>query len=94
MPRDKRKVEEALCKKGFVLREGDHHRFIYFTGSGLKTHILTKTSHTPKMKEISDGLLGQMAKQCYLTKSDFIRLLDCPLTREQYEVILRKQDEI
>ncbi|SJM94160.1 conserved hypothetical protein [Crenothrix polyspora] len=94
MPRDKRKVEEALSKKGFVRREGDHHRFIYFTQSGLKTHILTKTSHTPKMKEIGDGLLGQMAKQCCLTKTDFLRLLDCPLTREQYEILLKNQGEI
>lgn len=25
MPRDKRKVEEALNKKGFERKEGDHH---------------------------------------------------------------------
>ncbi|MGZ8927249.1 MAG: type II toxin-antitoxin system HicA family toxin [Methylobacter sp.] len=88
MPRDKRKVEEGLIKKGFALREGDHHRFIYFTLEGKKSAIQTKTSHTPKMKEIPDNLLAQMAKQCGITKSQFSDLLDCPLSREEYEAIL------
>ncbi|HBA67173.1 MAG TPA: hypothetical protein DCZ48_13535 [Methylococcaceae bacterium] len=88
MPRDKRKVEEALAKKGFERKEGDHHRFIYRTLDGKKTAIITKTSHTPKMKEIPDNLLAQMAKQCGVTKSQFSELLDCPLCRKGYETIL------
>ncbi len=31
------------------------------------------------MKEIPDNLLAQMAKQCHLSKEDFLRLVDCPL---------------
>lgn len=68
MPRDKRKVEEALLKKGFENKEGDHHFYIYHTLQGKKSSIRTKTSHTPKMKEINDGILAQMAKQCRLNK--------------------------
>ncbi|MDD1626938.1 MAG: type II toxin-antitoxin system HicA family toxin [Methylococcaceae bacterium] len=88
MPKDKRKVEEALLKKGFEDKEGDHHFFIYHTLQGKKSSIRTKTSHTPKMKEISDGILAQMAKQCRLNKQDFMNLIDCPLSREQYEARL------
>lgn len=88
MPKDKRKVEEALLKKGFEDKEGDHHFFIYHTLQGKKSSIRTKTSHTPKMKEISDGILAQMAKQCRLDKQDFMNLIDCPLSREQYEARL------
>lgn len=91
MPRDKRKVEDGLVNKGFMLREGDHHRYIYHTLQGKKSDVHTKTSHTPKMKELGDNLLGQMAIQCKLTKSEFFNLLDCPLSREEYEVILQRK---
>lgn len=94
MPRDKRKVEEGLEKKGFKLKEGDHHRFIYYTIQGKKSAIQTKTSHTPKMKEIGDNLLGQMAGQCRLNKSEFFKLLDCPLSREEYQAILIKNGQL
>jgi hypothetical protein len=94
MPKDKRKVEESLLKKGFVGTEGDHHFFVYHTLEGKKSSIRTKTSHTPKMKEINDGLLAQMAKQCGLNKQEFINLIDCPLSREQYEKRLKEKGEI
>lgn len=94
MPKDKRKVEEALLKKGFEDKEGDHHFFIYHTLQGKKSSIRTKTSHTPKMKELNDGILALMAKQCRLNKQDFINLIDCPLSREQYEVRLKDKGEI
>jgi len=85
MPRRKQDVEQALARKGFRQREGDHHYFVYFNIKGKKTARFTKTSHSPKMREISDSLLGQMARQCGLSKSDFLDLIDCPLSREGYE---------
>lgn len=89
MPRQKTKVESALISKGFQQIENDHHYFIYFTQDGKKTTAKTKTSHTKKMKDIPDNLLGQMAKQCYLAKSQFLDLVDCPLSQEKYEDILQ-----
>ncbi|MEI7866941.1 MAG: hypothetical protein WCI11_03545 [Candidatus Methylumidiphilus sp.] len=88
MPRDKRKIEEALIQKGFERKEGDHHLFVYMTSQGKKSSVRTKTSHTPKMKEINDGLLTQMARQCRLNKQEFLNLVDCPLSREKYETLL------
>ncbi len=85
MPRDKKKVESGLTNKGFRQKEGDHHFFIYWTLDGKTSSIRTKTSHTPKMKEISDGLLGQMAKQCKLNKQDYLDLVDCPMDQKIYE---------
>ena len=85
MPRNKQDVEQSLKRKGFMRKEGDHHYFVYHTMSGLKTAIFTKTSHTPKMRDIPDNLLGQMARQCRLSKSEFLDLVDCPLSREVYE---------
>ena len=92
MPRDKSKVEKSLLAKGFELNETHHHYFIYYTQEGKKTTVKTKTSHTKKMKTIPDNLLGQMAKQCHLKKSDFLDLIDCPLSQEKYEQILKDRD--
>jgi len=92
MPRDKRKVETGLTNKGFRQKEGDHHFFIYWTLDGKKSSIHTKTSHTPKMKEIGDILLGQMSKQCRVNKRDFLDLVDCPMDQQTYEQKLEKLD--
>jgi hypothetical protein len=94
MPRSKSKVESALKSKGFEQIEGDHHFFVYLTVDGRKTTAKTKTSHTPKMKDIPDTLLGLMAKQCHLTKNEFLKLVDCTLSREGYEEILRSKNII
>ena len=74
-------------KKGFRQREGDHHRFIYFGPDGKKTPVVTKTSHTQSMKDIPDSLLAQMAKQCRLSKPELLNLVDCPLSRDDYQTL-------
>jgi hypothetical protein len=94
MPRKKIDVESALKRKGFNQTEGDHHWFVYVTIEGEKTTSRTKTSHTQKMKDIPDNLLSQMARQCRLSKRDFLDLIDCPLSREAYEDILKAQEEL
>ncbi len=94
MQRSRRDIESALERKGFERREGDHSRFIYHTPDGKKTKIKTKTSHGSGSKSIGDSLLGVMAKQCFLTKSDFLDLVDCPLDREGFEVKARERGGI
>ena len=94
MPRDKRKLEDALMHKGFERKEGDHHFFVYITQQGKKSSVRTKTSHTPKMKEIGDGLISQMAKQCHLNAKEFLCLVDCPLSREDYEKLLLAREAL
>jgi len=94
LPRSRRVVEESLLDKGFVQQEGDHHYFVYRTKDGLKTRARTKTSHSPKVRDISDALLSQMAKQCLITKPDFLRLVDCPMTQDACEQKLADLGEI
>ena len=89
MQRDARVIESALVKKGFVKSQGDHHYFTYQTIGGLITPIKTKTSYSPKHKSIGDSLLGMMCRQCRLNTQKFLELIDCPMTREQYETILK-----
>jgi predicted RNA binding protein YcfA (HicA-like mRNA interferase family) len=91
MPRKKAQVEASLKNKGFEQKDGNHHFFVYVTIAGQKTTVRTKTSHTPKTKDIPDNLLAQMGKQCQLSQSGFSRLVDCPLSRESYEDILKNK---
>lgn len=94
MPRSKKSVESALLTKGFQQDNNDHHFFVYFTQDGRKTRARTKTSHTAKMKDIPDNLLSQMAKQCKVTRAEFLDLVDCPMDRQRYEVVLTERGEV
>jgi len=46
------------------------------------------------MKDINDGLLAQMSKQCRLQREAFLGLVDCNLTQEDDEQWLIKQEII
>lgn len=90
MPRPQRNVEASLLRKGFRQRENDHSYFVYYRADGRKSRFSTKTSHGKR--EIDDSLLRMMAQQVGLTNGDFLDLVDCPLSREEYEAraILRR----
>ena len=94
MPKSKLEVEAALAGKGFVQEDNDHHFFVYWSIEGKQTRARTKTSHTKKMKQIGDGLLTEMARQCKLNKTEFTKLVDCPMSRAEYEDVLRRQGEL
>jgi predicted RNA binding protein YcfA (HicA-like mRNA interferase family) len=88
--RKTRDVTAALLRKGFCLREGDHSFFAYRRSSdSKKTSVFTKTSHGEN--ELNEYLLRQMARQCKLSLNEFLDLVDCPLSQEEYETLLRKQ---
>ncbi len=88
MPRDKRDVESGLGNKGFRWQDGDHHYHVYWSEEGKKSMARTKTSHGSG-RDISDDLLAKMSRQCGLTKGNFLKLVDCPLSRQEYESLLK-----
>ena len=88
MQRNKARVEAGLQAKGFQESSGDHSYFSFYTQGGKKTAVFTKTSLTPKTKVLSDPLLGAMARQCHISKAEFLQLVDCPLSRTAYEALL------
>lgn len=85
MPVKKRRdVEAGLLRKGFQKNEGDHHYFTYHRlVDGKATSIFTKTSHSAD--DLGDFLLGQMARQCRVNRKQFLDLIECPLSRQEYE---------
>jgi len=86
MPRLKRDVETGLLRKGFRPSQGKHQSFHYWTLAGRKTGIRTVTSHGAR--EIHDPILAYMARECKLSRRDFDRLIDCPMSQQQYELTL------
>ena len=89
MPRKARQVLSSMKAKGFLEdREGHHIFLIYETIDGLRTEIRTRVSHQSSGGDISDSLLGLMARQVRLTRRDLDQMIDCPLSREQYETKL------
>ncbi len=85
--RAKRDVESTLLKKGFQRDHGDHVWFIYYTQEGKKTTVRTKTSHG-STKDLGDSLLKEMSRQVRISKSQFLDLIDCPLSQAAYEKLL------
>jgi hypothetical protein len=88
MPRVKADVQTGLENKGFRKHEGDHHYYVYWSSEGKKSMAKTKTSHGSH-RDISDELLSKMARQCGVTKPNFLKLIDCPLQRSDYENLLK-----
>jgi hypothetical protein len=61
---------------------------------GRLSRIKTKTSHSAKVKSLSDDLLGAMASQCKVTKKEFLQLVDCTISREDYEKMLAERNAL
>lgn len=87
MQRTRQQIMSSLGKKGFTETDSyrDHYYFMYYTQSGKKTRIITKLSRGTHYKSIGNSLLNMMAKECKLNKNDFMDLIDCPLSRADYE---------
>jgi hypothetical protein len=94
MVRDQRTLEAALEDKGFRKREGDHHHYVYWGLDHKKSMAKTKTSHGGRGATISANLFSQMAKQVHLSTQEFADLVDCPLSRQQYDQLLRKRNAL
>lgn len=89
MSSDRRKILKNLEKKGFVrVREGKHIILKYFL-DGEPTLIRTLVSHGTSHRTVSSGLLSQMARQCKLSSEQFKNLIDCNLTKQEYELFVR-----
>ena len=91
---DRRKIEDALLKKGFV-REDSHHRYFYHVFEGKRTGAYTYTSHGTSYKTYGDPLLKRMKQELRLdTLKETIDLLKCPMSGEDYNDRLRGKGTI
>ncbi len=79
--RKSREIEAALEAKGFQRKNSDHKRFHLYV-DGRKTSVYTFLSHGKS--EYDAVLLGFVAKQLKLPRKQLDRLLDCPMSYEEY----------
>ncbi len=88
--RKAKKIEKNLLKKGFKKRDGKKHSlYVFHYSDGTKTGMKTIMSHKTPGRDIGDTLLSSMAKQVGLTLEQFLNLVDCPLSRDAYETLIR-----
>ncbi|MCK5766626.1 MAG: hypothetical protein KAH26_11620 [Bacteroidales bacterium] len=75
-----------LKKKGFVPSntKADDHKWLEYCIDGVRI-LHTKVSHGSNSTELRQPLIHKMAKQCKLTKNQFIDLATCPMSGEQYK---------
>jgi hypothetical protein len=74
-------ISRALSTKGFEC-DKSHHEMYWLHVEGRRSSVRTRISHGAR--EYGDNLLGQMARQLGLSRSEFDDLVDCPLSEEDY----------
>ncbi len=90
--RSAKDIDAALRKKGFRrYMDGKHIQYFFQTLDGRDSPIMTFISHGMGSTTIGDSLLGKMARQLHLTKSQFLALIDCTLDETGYREILTTQ---
>ena len=80
-------VRQALTNKGME-RDENHHEMFRKTIEGV-THLVTRISHGAR--EINNVTGGFMATQCCLQKKEFWELVDCSLSEEQWDNLIRNR---
>jgi len=86
---DRSDLETNLPKKGFRRDDDRDHIYFLHEHGGFETGVYTKVSHSPKLRDISGGLLTAIRKQLRLVSNrQVVDLARCPMTQEEYLSIL------
>ncbi|MGL6227378.1 MAG: hypothetical protein ACRC10_12230 [Thermoguttaceae bacterium] len=83
-----REIDAALRRKGFI-RELDGKHIRYFFSERVFTHI----SHGMLGCTVSSKLISEISRQLRLSKNQFLALIDCTLSEEDYRCLLQEQGE-
>lgn len=81
-------IKTSLCKKGFV-EDNNNHKKLNFLLDGKKTRMRTQYSHGKN--EVGEPLISMMARQIGLTKKQFIDLVSCSLSEEEYCLLVKEK---
>ena len=88
--RSAKKIDQSLRKKGFRREmDGKHIHYFFSESGGKKFGIFTLMSHGMDSAAIGDPLLGLMARQLHITKTQFLDFIDCTLDENGYRVLLQ-----
>ena len=94
MQLQRRDILTSLPKKGFERSEGTKHtHLLYRNKHGKKLGFSTQVSRGGKYKELGDTLVAAMAAQCGLTKAQFVELVDCSMSRDDYDILVAPKED-
>src|SRR5688572_101607 len=79
-------TKSSLLRKGFKIDERHHHYYTYYYKG--KMVARTKLSHNDQ--DVNDWLISKMRRQCQITRSEFVDLINCPLDENGYVNILKR----
>jgi hypothetical protein len=82
-------IEQAIKKKGFRQSNNDHRYYVLYVDG--KKEAGTFMSHG-KNQDISAPILNAMAKELGISKEDFIDLIKCPRSAEEY--VIKKRERL
>lgn len=95
MALSRREVQKGLSRKGFEKKEGANYTlYRFYTIKGERTGVQTFFSRGTSQTSLGSTLLASIARQCGLSKEDFLNLVDCTLSQGDYEAQLRKNGKI
>lgn len=90
----RKKVQNALKRKGFDEVEESHHTYFHFIIDGEDTGIYTYVSRGSKYTSLGQNLLNKMAKQIKIRPNKFEQLIECTLTEADLQSIYREAGEL
>ena len=82
-----RVIEQALLNKG--MEQDDTHHHVYKKTVEGVTEIITRMSHGART--IDDRLGKAMAAQCCLQLKEFWNLVDCPMSEEEWDTLIKER---
>jgi hypothetical protein len=82
----KKEATRSMCRKGFVEISGGDHMIYDYIVDGERISR-TKVSHGG-CKDLNDYLLGEMADDCHLSKTQFFAFVKCWMSEDEYRQIL------
>lgn len=88
-----RVIRRSLTKKGFAEEMTDHVVFV-FSYDGRATSVSTHMSHGADGDDIGASLIGKMARQLFLSKKEFLDLIDCPMSEEDLREMLIREGHV
>lgn len=87
-------VRRSLLNKGFQLTEGGkHEKYHHASSADRGTGIMTVVSRASGGADVSKFLKAKMARQLRISKSQFEAFVECTLSEDEYEELVRQSDQ-
>jgi hypothetical protein len=80
---DYKELRSALLSKGKTSEDRKGHHVFFFVEIDDKAYRATKFSHGAK-GQITDDILGAIARQMRLTRKELRNFVDCAVTRDKW----------